>query len=288
METKNELIKQGGFDLTNQSSIEAGLKACEIFTNSMLVPEMYREGGVMKKSDGDGKPVVLTKEQAQSNVFIALNMAVRMGIDPLMVMQNLYIVKGKPSWSSSFLISTVNSCGRFKPLRFFKSAETDSDGKYEMVTLSGGRKVVNISCYAYTCPKNVPADKEQENMLYSAKISLKMAMEEGWYNKPGSKWLTMPEQMLMYRAASFWVRTYAPEISMGMYTAEENIDIADASFEEVRPSANMGGEISIKLDDEPVAQPEEEPKAEPKPEVKAEAKPEAKKVEEQNLFDPPF
>src|SRR5690606_17893725 len=55
---------------------------------------------------------------ALANSVVALNMAQRMGADPLMVMQNLYIVEGRPSWSSQWIIAAINSCGRFSPLRF--------------------------------------------------------------------------------------------------------------------------------------------------------------------------
>jgi hypothetical protein len=51
-----------------------------------------------------------------------------------------------------------------------------------------------------------------------------MAKAEGWYNKAGSKWKTMPELMLMYRAAAFFARLYTPDLTMGFKTAEENLD----------------------------------------------------------------
>jgi hypothetical protein len=35
----------------------------------------------------------------------------------------------------------------------------------------------------------------------------------------------MPELMMRYRAAAFFGRLYAPEITMGMHTTEEVIDI---------------------------------------------------------------
>jgi hypothetical protein len=52
-----------------------------------------------------------------------------------------------------------------------------------------------------------------------------MAKAEGWLTKTGSKWITMPELMLKYRAAAFFGRLYAPEVLMGMQTSEEVIDI---------------------------------------------------------------
>ena len=58
-----------------------------------------------------------------------------------------------------------------------------------------------------------------------------MAIKEGWYTKAGSKWTTMERQMLMYRSASFWVRAYAPEISMGMYTVEEAQDMGEKTID---------------------------------------------------------
>ena len=53
-----------------------------------------------------------------ANTMIALEVANRCGASPFMVMQNMYIVYGKPSWSSSFIIAALNSCKRFSPLRF--------------------------------------------------------------------------------------------------------------------------------------------------------------------------
>ncbi|MEG2268721.1 MAG: recombinase RecT, partial [Acinetobacter sp.] len=61
-------------------------------------------------------------------------------------------------------------------------------------------------------------------LVESSKISMEMAVKEGWYTKNGSKWKTMPEQMLRYRAASFFGRVYAPELLMGLRSVEEEQD----------------------------------------------------------------
>ena len=186
-------------------------RACRALTQSDLMTDMYR---TTPKNP---------ENKAIANCMIALDMADRMGANPLMVMQNMYIVYGRPAWSSAFLIATVNSCGRFKPLKF----QHGEDGMIEV----NGRQIKNMTCYAYTTEKNDDAE------LRGATISMAMAKMEGWTSKNGSKWMTMPEQMLVYRAAAFWVRTYAPEISMGIYTAEENEDIhtVNATYEDVTP-----------------------------------------------------
>lgn len=139
------------------------------------------------------------------NTLIALDIANRIGASPLMVMQHLYIVHGKPSWSSTFLIAAINNCGKFKyPLRF----EMSGNGN-------------NRSCTAWTMDKN-------DEKLESPAITMAMAEAEGWVSKAGSKWKTMPELMMRYRAAAFFSRLYCPEITMGMQTVEEIEDIKDA------------------------------------------------------------
>lgn len=150
-----------------------------------------------------------------ANCAIALDMALRMKANPLLLMQNLYIVHGNPGWSSKFLISTVNTCGRFTPLRYeCNNKEGDEYG---------------WRCYAYE-----KSDTEKSERLEGTWITWAMVKAEGWLNKTNSKWKTMPELMFKYRAAAFWQRMYAPEISMGFSTAEELHDIEDVPFVELK------------------------------------------------------
>ena len=75
-------------------------RMAKMYTESTIVPETYK-GNV-------------------GNCVIAIDMATRMGVNSLMVMQNLYIVKGNPSWSSKFLIATINMSGKYSSLRYRK------------------------------------------------------------------------------------------------------------------------------------------------------------------------
>lgn len=153
----------------------------------------------------------LVPKEFQNNVAncsIAAHMAMRMKADPLMVMQNLYVVHGRPGWSSQFLIATFNQCGKFSALRYeFNDAKPGS---------------MEYGCRAWA------VELATEEKLYGTWITLGMAKAEGWSEKAGSKWKTMPEQMLKYRAASFFVRTHAPEIAMGLPMADEVEDVATA------------------------------------------------------------
>lgn len=142
-----------------------------------------------------------------ANCIVALEMANRMQASPLMVMQNLYIVHGNPGWSSKFLIACFNQSGRFSALRY----EFDLDANK-----------VPYGCRAWA------VEKSTQERLVGSTVTLDMAKAEGWSTKSGSKWKTMPELMLQYRAAAFFVRVYAPEISMGLQTDDELRDTFDA------------------------------------------------------------
>lgn len=243
-----------------------------MFANSELVPDMY-------KVSADNP-----KEKAISNCVIAIDIANRIGANVLMVMQNLVIIYGRPSWSSKFLIATINTCGRFEPLKFkFEKLNVLSNYKYKEYENSweNGKKTTkvvekiiagpidNIQCIAYTTPKG------SEEVLESSPVSVEMALNEGWYTKKGSKWTTMTKQMLMYRAASFWTSTYAPELSMGMKTEDEVRDIVDVDYEDVTAKAEKEladkanrKEIVIPANEKPAETPQEKPAATVEPEKK--------------------
>jgi len=160
----------------------------EFLSKSTIIPAAYQ-----------GKP---------ANCFVALEFAQRIGCNAMLVMQNLDIISGKPSWSSKFMVAVSNECGKYTPIRYEMSGtegEDDWGCRAYMTEISSGEK------------------------LTGPRVSMKMAKDEGWYGKSGSKWKTMPELMLHYRAAAFLIRTYAPELTMGIHTSEEREDMINVT-----------------------------------------------------------
>lgn len=178
-------VAAGFFDLQGFELIQRVSKA---FSQSSLVPQAY-QGNL-------------------PNCMIAMDMAQRIGANPLMVMQNLYIVHGTPGWSSKFLIATINVCGRYSSLRYEWKGKPGSD---------------DFGCRAWAI------EKATDERLDGIWVTWEMVKAEGWHSKKGSKWATMPDQMFVYRAAAFWQRAYAPELGMGLSTAEELGDVIDAT-----------------------------------------------------------
>jgi hypothetical protein len=201
--------------LLSPSGFELAQRMAKALSQSSIIPETYRNN--------------------LANCLIALEMAHRMNASPMMVMQNLYIVHGKPSWSGQFIVAAINSTGRFSPLRFDMKGEGDSR-----------------ECTAWA---NELATKER---LEGPAVSIKMAKAEGWHSRNGSKWQTMPELMLRYRAATFFGRLYAPEVLMGMRESDEVIDIESTVQEPVIPiekpiiaKPKVGRSKKVKLEAKP-------------------------------------
>lgn len=184
-EASMPVVRMGFSDL---QGFELMQRASKALASSTLVPQQFQNN--------------------MPNCLIALEMAQRIGASPLMVMQNLYIVHGRPGWSSKFLIASFNQCGRFSAVRYIWGGERGKD---------------TWSCKAWA------TEKATGERIEGPTIDIALAKKEGWYEKSGSKWKTIPELMLMYRAAGWMINTHAPEISMGLNTSEELGDVYDAA-----------------------------------------------------------
>lgn len=185
----------------------------KMFASSTLVPQGYQN-----------RPM---------DCAIAVDMANRMGVSPLMVMQNLYVVKGKPQWSGQACMSMIRASSEFQRVRPVYTGERGTD---------------TWGCY-------IQAErKDTGEVVKGTEITIGMVKAEGWYSKPDkfgretSKWQTMPEQMLAYRAASFFARVYIPNSLMGLSVEGEAEDISPSETPEtVDPfsGTSFSGEVEI-------------------------------------------
>ena len=211
--------------MANELTVKNEEQVIEVgFSNSISFEFTQRAASLLSKS------TIVPKDYQNNipNCVIALNMASRMGADPLMVMQNLYIVYGRPGWSSQFLISTFNTSGKFSAIR------------YEWV---GKKGTDDFGCKAWAL------EKSTGERLEGSTVTIDISKKEGWYAKNGSKWPTMSEQMLMYRAASWFIRAYAPEMAMGMHTVEEirDVGVVEVSASNQKQLSESGIDAEFRL-----------------------------------------
>lgn len=199
-----------------EQAFELVQRQARALASSTLVPNEYR---------GD---------RNLGNVIVAINLAKRIGCDPFMVMQNVDIIHGRPGMRAKFLIACVNATKRFTPIRF----------RWEGEPMKG--------CPGSSC-RAVAKDREDGEECVGPAITWMMAQKEGWVSKKGSKWQTMPELMFCYRAAAFWQRLYAPELSMGIQTREEVEDMTPAGYGEVVVDDRGSSGLARKLGELPEA-----------------------------------
>jgi len=156
-------------------SFEHAQRVAKVFAQSSLVPEHMRN---------------------LPNCMIALQIAKRLNEDPLTVMQNIFIVNGRPGWYVQYLIARVNSSG------ILKGRIT-----WTVDTIEG---VLTVTA------RGTLADTGE---VISASTDMKMANDEHWTKNP--KYKSMPEHMLRWRSAAMLIRLYMPEVTLGIPTVEE-------------------------------------------------------------------
>lgn len=204
-------------------------RKARLFATSPLVPEHLRKNPT----------------EAIANCYIAMVLAEQMGENPLVVMQNIYIVKGKAGWSASYMIAKANMSGVFKGVIRFKF---EGEG-------------TTLSCAA----RATLADTGEE---VTSTVDWPMAVAEGWVSN--SKYKSMPRQMLIYRSATFLIRTYCPQVMLGFHTTEENEDVAAAELASPRK-----GKLTMEtvLDDGEVVETTEDAEVVEKPKVESKSSP---------------
>lgn len=166
---------------TDKKQFDQLLRVANMLSQTSIIPATYQ-----------GKP---------QDCFVALEMATRMGVSPLVVMQNMYVVKGKPAWAGQACTMFINSCGKFAGVKHVYTGEkgTDSRGCYVTATrISDGVQVNGVE------------------------VTIAMAKAEGWTSN--TKWRNMPELMLAYRASAFFARVHCPEALMGVQLVDEIYD----------------------------------------------------------------
>ena len=172
-----------------------------IYSSIKAFNELFKIGSVMSKT----QLVPDNYRNKPEDCTIAIDIANRNGMSPLSVMQNLYVVKGKPTWSGQACIAMLRASKEYEHVKPVMVGERNTDG---------------WGCYFKAI------DKSDGEVAKGTLVTIQMAKDEGWYSKPGSKWQTMPEQMLQYRAAAFFARIYIPNALMGFSVEGEAEDIS--------------------------------------------------------------
>jgi hypothetical protein len=184
-------------ETTALARVEPVALAPQSFGEAMQAAAMYSKSGIVPAHFRD-----------QGACMIAMEIAQRLQMPLLMVMQNLYVVHGQPSWKGSFCKALVD-----------RSTYPDGRPRFAYTAYEWRRDEHGkpLAC------RMVAEERRTGKMVDGAWITLEMVRAEKW----GAKWQTMPEQMYMYRVAAFFLRAHCPDAILGLPTMEEVIDVEE-------------------------------------------------------------
>jgi len=195
-EAKQEIVEINDMDvMTGQSTSLFGSIA------------NFKEAYVMAQNLAKSSLIPQAYQNKPMDCLIAIDISNRMGVSPMVVMQNLWVVRGVPSWSGKACMGIIRSCNRYKNVKVNYTGERDKD---------------TWGCYISA------VDVSTGEEIRGVEVTIGMAKKEGWYSKTGSKWQTIPELMLSYRASAFFANVYCPNEIMGFKVEGEVEDIAKA------------------------------------------------------------
>ena len=109
------------------SGFENLQRMARMFVTVPFVPDTFRAPYTDEKGKRRGCSSI---EEAIGCCVVALDMAMRMKANPLAVMQNIYVVHGRPAWTAQFLLATLNNSGRFSTIRYKFQGTQGEDGWY--------------------------------------------------------------------------------------------------------------------------------------------------------------
>lgn len=208
--------------LSSSMAFEQGLRQAKCLASSSMVPLEY-QAYQLKNGNWIENPT------AVGNCVIALELAARLRVPFLAIMQGVDIIHGRPAFRGQFLIGLINGCGLFSRATFeWKGDEKKDDWGVRMIA----------------------TEKATGTVLRGTWVTWKMAKDEGWTTRKGNKYGAMADQMLSYRAASFWSRLYAPDLTMGVHESEELRDIIEGDAKLVeRSTATLNDRLADASDD---------------------------------------
>jgi len=180
-----------GSNVTTSVALRMDLKTLKeiaeiavIFSKSQLVADCYRG------------------EQGRANAFVALSLGYDLGISPFMALNEIVVIKGRPSIQGRLAIALINQRA---PIIGSIMYEEGGEGDDQF-------------CEAYCIEKTSKKRLSYRMTMGDAKIA-------GWLKGDYSYWHKDPKLMLRYRSASYLERTHFPGVLMGLMTTEEIQDI---------------------------------------------------------------
>ena len=147
--------------------------------------------------------------------LVAMLYAEQLGEHPMLLFQEMSVINGRPNTSARFAISRANKSGLLQgPISWKSKGQGDALEVTASATLRDTGEVISTT------------------------VTMREAAADGWTRN--SKYKSIPEQMLRWRAATRLINLYLPEVLFGLGVREE-VEIRPAQVQEV----STGGDTVV-------------------------------------------
>lgn len=215
-------------------SEESGSK--EIATREIAAPVTLNDAGILMPSNLDGLwrlSAVMAKSglmpkgmNTVENVFVAIQFGFELGISPVMSVQNIAAINGRPSLYGDIMLAIVLKSGTMEEYReYSEGGDLFPNAKYENSKLIPGDPNIQYKAIFWAKRKG-----KQEPIVQE--YSVMDAITAGLWGKEGP-WRTNPKRMLKFRARGFALRDGWSDHLKGMVSREEAEDFVE--LEQVLP-----------------------------------------------------
>jgi len=168
------------------SQLERAMRAAELIAKSDMIPKHFQ-----------GKP---------ANVLLVIEHAARVGLAPMMMLQECYVVHGNLSHSGKLVKAMIDASGLY------------SSTSYVIETRDGK---------AYC---RLQAVRARDGVIVDGPVVDVEALKRRHKNK----WDEIPDMMMRYRAAAYFMRSECPGVGLGLLTEDESEEIVQDAPRETR------------------------------------------------------
>lgn len=202
---------------TNQLPVTTGNPIFDLIMNEQMFNQLQRGAKLFSESG----LVPKTFKGNPAACFVGLQLSAQLGVSPFLLFQRIYSpAEGKIGIESQLAIALANQKGVFTgPIEYEWSGTEGQDD------------------WTCTAVATLARNKKEVRMP----ITWKMVKAEGWDQDKGtqkSKWKTIPEQMFRYRSAGWLIKTYTPEILLGLEMSDELDDTRTINITPAKPAGS--------------------------------------------------
>ena len=191
-------------------------------SSASLMPQTY-EGKLQMAGALAKSGLIPTGLNTPEKVFVALQWGHELGLSPMVAVNNVAVINGKPTLSADIMAAVVKRSPEYGGIKWIEMSDTKAECEITRILPSG--------------------DKE----VYKSSYTIEEARNAGLIGK--DNWKKYPKRMLKHRCLSYGLKDVFPDILAGLYTPEEMESVSDEPKEEPK-ERNITPEVKVEVKSE--------------------------------------